>query len=278
MELKKTLAIENLTLKKRPVVYIYVIRKICKYTLSDHHSRFTEENFKVSADYPWKFYCLILKAMRNILVGAGASACSLLGVYYFGINKNNDTMPPRRMLSSRPQSVQGVNCHKAPSAVDGTATQVAFSVRDVMPGVHNSHSRTESSIQESRRLLQRAMLEQGIPGGVVTVSVDGSIVWSEGLGYSDVENHVPCSPESVMRIASISKPLTAVGLLQLCQEGKVDLDACVRTYVLSFPEKEFEGRPVTITTRQLLSHMAGVRHYTKKGVVCRKLLIATYIY
>ena len=75
-------------------------------------------------------------------------------------------MPPRRTLSSRPQSVQGVNCHKAPSAVDGTATQVAFSARDVMPGVHNSHSRTESSIQESRRLLQCAMLEQGIPGGV----------------------------------------------------------------------------------------------------------------
>ena len=105
----------------------------------------------------------------------------------------------------------------------------------------------------------------------MTVSVDGSIVWSEGLGYSDVKNHTPCSPESVMRIASISKPLAAVGLLQLCQEGKVDLDACVRTYVPSFPEKEFEGRPVTITTRQLLSHMAGIRHYTIKGVFCREL-------
>ena len=51
--------------------------------------------------------------------------------------------------------------------------------------------------------------ESGSPGLVISVSVDGKIVWNEGFGYADVENDVPCTPNTVMRIASISKPLTA---------------------------------------------------------------------
>lgn len=54
--------------------------------------------------------------------------------------------------------------------------------------------------------------ETGTPGLVVAVSVDGKLVWSEGIGFADVENHVHCSPDSVMRIASISKPLTALAV------------------------------------------------------------------
>ena len=108
------------------------------------------------------------------------------------------------------------------------------------------------------------MLEQGIPGAVVAVSINGCTVWSEGLGYADVENNVLCSPDTVMRIASISKPLTAVALLQLWQRGLVDLDAPIQQYVPEFPRKEFNGKPVDITTRQLLCHLAGIRHYEKK--------------
>ncbi|MBN3301350.1 LACTB protein, partial [Amia calva] len=66
-----------------------------------------------------------------------------------------------------------------------------------------------------------------------------------------------------MRIASISKPLTATALARLWEEGKLDLDVPVQTYVPEFPEKEFEGEPVTITTRLLLSHLSGIRHYEK---------------
>jgi len=54
------------------------------------------------------------------------------------------------------------------------------------------------------------MKEQtGSPGVSVAVSVNGQIVWSEGFGFADVENRVLCSAKTVMRIASISKPLTA---------------------------------------------------------------------
>lgn len=108
------------------------------------------------------------------------------------------------------------------------------------------------------------MIEKGIPGAVVAVMKDSQLVWSEGMGYADVENDVLCTPEHSMRIASISKPLTVVALLQLWEQGLIDLDAPVQKYVPEFPEKEHDGRKTVITTRQLLSHVAGIRHYSKK--------------
>ena len=127
-----------------------------------------------------------------------------------------------------------------------------------------STSSLSGAIAQCRRLIRRAMIEKGIPGAVVAVMKDRQLVWSEGMGYADVENDVPCKPENSMRIASISKPLTVVALLQLWEKGLIDLDAPVQKYVPEFPEKEHEGQRVVITTRQLLSHISGIRHYSKK--------------
>ncbi|XP_046890112.1 serine beta-lactamase-like protein LACTB, mitochondrial isoform X1 [Hypomesus transpacificus] len=123
------------------------------------------------------------------------------------------------------------------------------------------------AIQVSRDLARRIKVGQqdevGAPGLVVGVSVDGTQVWCEGLGYADLENRVPCSPETVLRIASISKPLTTAAAARLCEEGKLDLDAPVQKYVPEFPQKQFEGEDVTITPRMILSHLSGIRHYEK---------------
>ncbi|KAJ8344560.1 hypothetical protein SKAU_G00318890 [Synaphobranchus kaupii] len=120
-----------------------------------------------------------------------------------------------------------------------------------------------TAIEISRDLLQRIKDEVGAPGMVVGVSVDGTPIWLEGLGYADLENRVACCPETVMRIASICKPLTAVAVARLWGEGQLDLDAPVQKYVPEFPEKQFEGGAVTITPRMLLSHLSGIRHYEK---------------
>ena len=50
---------------------------------------------------------------------------------------------------------------------------------------------------------------------------------------------------------------------KLWEEGKLDLDAPIQTYVTSFPEKTFNGATTTLTTRHLLSHLGGIRHYEK---------------
>ncbi|XP_017261072.1 serine beta-lactamase-like protein LACTB, mitochondrial isoform X2 [Kryptolebias marmoratus] len=119
------------------------------------------------------------------------------------------------------------------------------------------------AIKVSRDLLERIKAEVGAPGLVAGVSVDGVQVWSEGFGYADLENRVPCTSETLMRIASISKPLTTAAAARLCQEGKLDLDVPVQKYVPEFPQKQFDGRDVTITPRMLLSHLSGIRHYEK---------------
>ncbi|XP_073688186.1 serine beta-lactamase-like protein LACTB, mitochondrial isoform X2 [Garra rufa] len=122
-----------------------------------------------------------------------------------------------------------------------------------------------AAIETSRDLLQRIKDEVGAPGMVIGVSVDGSHVWYEGVGYSDLENRVHCGPDTVMRIASISKPLTAAAVARLWEDGKIDLDAPVQKYVPEFPQKQYEGQNVTITPRMLLSHLSGIRHYEKDG-------------
>jgi len=99
-------------------------------------------------------------------------------------------------------------------------------------------------------------LAEGIPGISMTVAVDGKIVYSEGFGYADLEERVPVWPTTKFRIGSISKPLTAVGLMELVQGGKVDLDAPVQKYVPSFPDKG-----AVITVRMIGGHLGGIRHY-----------------
>ncbi|XP_015666469.1 serine beta-lactamase-like protein LACTB, mitochondrial [Protobothrops mucrosquamatus] len=121
----------------------------------------------------------------------------------------------------------------------------------------------QRAVARSRDLLQRLKDEVGAPGVVVGVSVDGREVWAEGIGYADLENRVLCGPETVLRIASISKSLTMVAVAKLWEEGKLDLDAAVQKYVPEFPEKEYEGEKVTISTRLLVSHLSGIRHYEK---------------
>ncbi|OXB65682.1 hypothetical protein ASZ78_014661 [Callipepla squamata] len=107
-----------------------------------------------------------------------------------------------------------------------------------------------AAIDASRDLLRR-------------IKVPGAGSARGGLGYADVENRVMCKPETVMRIASISKCLTMMAVAKLWEEGKLDLDAPVQKYVPEFPEKVYEGEKVTITTRLLVSHLSGIRHYEK---------------
>jgi len=95
------------------------------------------------------------------------------------------------------------------------------------------------------------------PGVSAAVAVDGKVVWSEAQGYADMAAKIPVTAATRFRIGSISKPLTAAGLVLLVERGLVDLDAPVQKYVPDFPVKP-EG---TITTRLAAGHLAGIRHY-----------------
>jgi len=110
-------------------------------------------------------------------------------------------------------------------------------------------------IRAFEQFAEATMKAQQMPGLSVAV-MHGDFRWSRGFGLADVENQVPARADSSYRMASVTKPMTAVAVLKLVEEGKIDLDAEVQTYVPYFPRK---SKPVTV--RQLLAHQGGISHY-----------------
>ena len=104
--------------------------------------------------------------------------------------------------------------------------------------------------------ISRFMAANSIPGVSVAVVENGVEEWSTGFGSADLENFVPATAHTLYRLASISKSLTATGAMLLWQQGKLDLDLPIQKYCPAFPQKD-----TPITTRELLGHLGGIRHY-----------------
>jgi len=111
--------------------------------------------------------------------------------------------------------------------------------------------------KQAEELLKQALSTSGAPGISAAVAVNGKIVFSQGVGYANLELQVPATGETVYRIASISKPISAIGVMQLIERGLVKLDDPIQKYVPSFPEKP--GGKITLL--QLFTHTSGIRHY-----------------
>jgi serine beta-lactamase-like protein LACTB, mitochondrial len=106
------------------------------------------------------------------------------------------------------------------------------------------------------QVIAKFMAAHQVPGLSAAVVQNGQYAWSAGFGMADLEGFVPATSQTLYRLASISKSLTAVATMQLWERGKLDLDAPVQKYCPAFPQKE-----APITTRLLLAHLSGIRHY-----------------
>jgi len=111
------------------------------------------------------------------------------------------------------------------------------------------HAQVESAIA-------KFMSANSVPGVSAAIVENGQYEWSQGYGMADLENFVPATARTMYRLASLSKPLTATAAMQLWERGKLNLDAPVQNYCPTFPQKEWP-----ITTRQVLGHLGGIRHY-----------------
>jgi serine beta-lactamase-like protein LACTB, mitochondrial len=104
--------------------------------------------------------------------------------------------------------------------------------------------------------VSKFMASTHVPGLSVAVVEEGKFEWAAGFGFADLENNAPATEHTLFRLGSISKPLTAVGTMELWQRGKLDLDAPVQKYCPAFPQKS-----APITTREVMGHLGGIRHY-----------------
>jgi CubicO group peptidase (beta-lactamase class C family) len=94
----------------------------------------------------------------------------------------------------------------------------------------------------------------GKPGCAVGVVDHGELIFAGGYGSANLDYAIPIRPDSRFMIASVSKQFTAAALLMMEQEGKLDLDEDLRTYMPELPEFEFP-----VTARQLMHHTSGLR-------------------
>ena len=136
---------------------------------------------------------------------------------------------------------------------------IAFGVALLFASPARPKSAAEDSgapkVSQLEYFIATEMERQGIPGLSMAV-VGPDFTWAKGFGFADLENRVPATEQSSYRMASVTKPMTAIAILDLVEEGKIELDAEVQTYVPWFPKKQY---PITI--RQLLGHIGGMSHY-----------------
>ncbi len=120
-----------------------------------------------------------------------------------------------------------------------------------------------AEIEVFKGFVQEQMKLDRIPGLSVGFS-KGGFRWARGFGSADLENGTAATERSSYRLASNTKSMAAVAILQLAEAGKLELDAEARKYVPYFPRKKW---PVTL--RQLLGHLGGISHYVNPELESR---------
>ncbi|MBK8555435.1 MAG: beta-lactamase family protein [Lewinellaceae bacterium] len=111
--------------------------------------------------------------------------------------------------------------------------------------------------QNEADALLKTLQSKGITGVAAGYSIDGATIWDNAVGFSCEDKGILFTDSTLTRTASLAKPMTAVAVLQLAEQGRLDLDAPIQQYLPQFPKKE-KG---DITTRQLLSHTSGISQY-----------------
>lgn len=157
-------------------------------------------------------------------LAAGVAVAAGLGVYSF-LNAVSTPLHPD------PQ--------KVPSVVD-TVVRPAWA----------------DAVKRGRQEALAGLIEHNLPGLSVAVGVAGELVWAESFGWADLEKRVPVVPRMRFRIGHVSKALTSSGVGVLLEKDRMRLADEIQAYVPAFPTKEWP-----ITLRQLMGHMAGLRHY-----------------
>lgn len=110
---------------------------------------------------------------------------------------------------------------------------------------------------EAEILLGEMVSKKGNIGVTAGYMVKGEIKWKNSAGYLCNDDKTPFSDSTKTRVASISKSMTAVAIMQLVEKGLINLEKPIQTYLPEFPKKE-KGE---ITVRQLLAHTSGISQY-----------------
>ena len=110
-------------------------------------------------------------------------------------------------------------------------------------------------LNQAASLIEEAVAEDKIPGAVILVARRGKIILHQAYGHRNLQRTRPMQVDSLFRMASNSKAITAAGIMLLVEDGKLDLDKSVGTYLKAFQNERWNE----ITLRHLLTHTSGIR-------------------
>lgn len=118
------------------------------------------------------------------------------------------------------------------------------------------------NFERARALIRDQIVQQSVPSIAVAVARDGKLIWEEGFGWADRERRIPATEHTLYSLASISKPITATGLMVLVEGKRVDLDKPINHYLGAARLTAHVGDATQATVRRVADHTAGLGlHY-----------------
>ena len=132
------------------------------------------------------------------------------------------------------------------------------------PTPSQAPSRDGTIVAEIVSRIETTMAEHRLPGFAIGIVRAGQVIYAQGFGKADLDTGKPVTSASVFNVASVSKTFTAVATMQLVEQGKIDLDARLTTYLPYFRLED--PRYADITIRHLLAHISGLPNYVVETV------------
>ncbi len=141
-------------------------------------------------------------------------------------------------------------------------TRAAFRYVVLLAALLAMRAAGADAYESVRELIRKEIAEHGRPSVAIAVVSGGQIEWAEGFGWADREKRRPATEHTPYSLASISKPITATGLMVLVQAGKIDLDRPIDDYLGGARINARLGDTAQATVRRVANHSAGLPlHY-----------------
>jgi CubicO group peptidase (beta-lactamase class C family) len=107
-------------------------------------------------------------------------------------------------------------------------------------------------------IIQDDLKHQRIPGAAVALVHEGRVIFSQCYGYADIEKKVAMTEDTYFMVGSLTKSFTALAVLKLIEQGKIDPNADIKKYIPDFSIRKFHDEEAPITVNHLLTHTSGL--------------------
>jgi len=153
-------------------------------------------------------------------------------------------------------------CKIAVIAMIASSQIILSAAKPTRPNTITDNEITISSAKKTFKDIRQQIIsdveKRIIPSVSISVAKDGKVIWQEAFGWADKTEKRAATPETIYSLASLSKPLTATGIMVLSEKGKIDLNEPIEKYISPLTLKSYAYDSKKVTVRHLLHHTSGL--------------------